>query len=151
MTTLNSPDRARSLLPRALQSLPTHHRLDMTSKFAQLEFRSPAGDAERGRTIFEGLLNTWPKRLDLYNVLIDLEFKQGEKERVRALFERVLAAKNHRLKPKKAKWFFKRWMEFEEKFGNQKTLEDVKRKAEGFVRSWKEKERDLEGEEAGDD
>lgn len=70
---------------------------------------------------------------------------------MRALFERVLAAKNHRLKPKKAKWFFKRWMEFEEKFGNQKTLEDVKRKAEGFVRSWKEKERDLEGEEAGDD
>lgn len=136
MTTKNEPDRARDLLPRATQSLPPHTHLELTSKYAQLELRSPNGNPERGRTFFEGLFSTWPKRLDLWNVLLDLEIKlvgsssrngrngggdggvegdesddDGGKERVRSLFERVLSLG---LKPRKAKWFFKRWLSFEE-------------------------------------
>ena len=129
--TVGAPARARALLPRAMQSLPKYDHLDITSKFAQLEFRSPNGDAERGRTIFEGLVSTFPKRIDLWNVLLDLEIKQGDKEQVRRLLERVTTGK---LKPRKAKYFFKRWLDFEEKEGNVKSCEMVKAKAAEYVR-----------------
>jgi len=103
----------------------------LTSKFAQLEFRSQHGDPERGRTIFEGLLSTFPKRLDLWNVLLDLEIKHGEKDQARRLFGRVTSGK---LKSKKARYFFKRWLEFEEKEGNAKSVENVKARAAEYVR-----------------
>ena len=131
--TAASPQRARDLLPRALQPLPQHTHLDLTSKFAQLEFRSPNGDAERGRTIFEGLLSTFPKRLDLWNVLIDLEMKTGDQEQIRRLFGRVTSSSN-KLKPRKAKYFFKRWLEYEEREGDEKSAEMVKARAAEYVR-----------------
>ena len=85
-----APERGRALLPRALRSLPSHTHVEMTSKFGQLEFRSPNGDVERGRTVFEGLLSSFPKKIDLWNILLDLEIKNGDAEQVRRLFERVL-------------------------------------------------------------
>lgn len=134
MTTLDAADRARALLPRAIQSLPSHTHLALTSKFAQLEFTSPNGDPERGRTLFETLLAQWPKRLDLWSVLLDLEIKQGDKEVVRRLFERVTGS-GPSLKPKKAKFFFKKWLEYESKEGDGKSQERVKVLAAGYVRA----------------
>ena len=135
MTTLGSAGRARNILPRALQALPPHAQLNMTSKFAQLEFSSPNGDPERGRTMFEGLLSKWPKRLDLWNVLLDLEMGQGKgeegKARVRSIFERLTQGN---LNSRKAKWVFKRWLEYEEREGDEKTQERVKAKAAEFVK-----------------
>ena len=132
MTTQNAPDRARALLPRAMQALPPHSHLNLTHQFAQLEFNSPNGDAERGRTVFETLLSQWPKRLDLWNVLLDLEMKNGGQERVRRLFERV-TGEGMKLKPRKAKYFFKRWLGFEEKAGDRKSAERVKALAAEYV------------------
>jgi rRNA biogenesis protein RRP5 len=129
--TVTDAGRARELLARALQALPQHHHLDVTKKFAQLEFRSPNGEAERGRTIFEGLISTFPKRLDLLNVLLDLEIAAGDKDQVRRLFERTTSSN---LKPKKAKFFFKRWLEYEEKHGDVKSREKVQAKAAEYVR-----------------
>ncbi|KAH2638554.1 hypothetical protein KXW54_008993 [Aspergillus fumigatus] len=151
-----APDRARSLLPRALQSLPSHTHVELTSKFGQLEFRSPNGDVERGRTVFEGLLSSFPKRVDLWNVLLDLEFKNGDAEQVRRLFERVLGIRDakkgaaaavatptdasKKLRPKQAKFFFKKWLSFEEKLaaangGDEKMVEEIKARAADYVKS----------------
>lgn len=113
-----------------MQALPQKAHVDLTSKFAQLEFRH--GDPERGRTIFEGLLSTFPKRLDLWNVLLDQEIKQGDGDIVRGLFRRVTAES---LSSKKAKFFFKRWLEWEEKNGDRKTVEGVKAKAAEYVKA----------------
>lgn len=98
---------ARALLPRSLKSLPKRKRkpscfpslvvevrpltivlvsptdVKTITKFAQLEYR--LGDAERGRTIFEGVVDSYPKRLDLWNVYIDLETKQGDIQSVRSV------------------------------------------------------------------
>ena len=134
MTTLASPDRARALLPRAMQSLPSHTHLALTSKFAQLEFTSSTGDPERGRTVFETLLAQWPKRLDLWNVLLDLEIKQGDTEVVRRLFERVTGS-GAALKPRKAKFFFKKWLGYEVKEGDGRSQERVKALAADYVRA----------------
>ncbi|KAF7122955.1 hypothetical protein CNMCM5793_001131 [Aspergillus hiratsukae] len=149
-----APDRARALLPRALQSLPSHTHVETTSKFGQLEFRSPNGDVERGRTVFEGLLSSFPKRMDLWNVLLDLEIKNGDAEQVRRLFERVLGIRDakkgaaaaapmdasKKLRPKQAKFFFKKWLSFEEKLaaangGDEKMVEEIKAKAADYVKS----------------
>ncbi|KFY46775.1 hypothetical protein V494_00331 [Pseudogymnoascus sp. VKM F-4513 (FW-928)] len=131
--TLSSPDRAWALLPRAIQSLPSHNHLGLTIKFAALEFHSPHGSPERGRTTFEGVLATFPKRLDLWNQLLDLEIQQGDEGIVRALFERV--AKSKDLKPKGAKAWFKRWSEWESKHGDAKSQEKVRAKAVEWVRA----------------
>jgi hypothetical protein len=75
----NNPDEARQIFQRSLKSLPQrkctitifppHCHLDVAltappdvetiSKFAQLEFKY--GSPERGRTVFEGLISTYPK------------------------------------------------------------------------------------------
>ena len=147
---MNAPDRGRALLPRALQSLSSHTHVETTSKFGQLEFRSTNGDIERGRTVFEGLLSSFPKKIDLWNVLLDLEIKNGDAEQVRRLFERVLgiqkgaaataAGTAKKLRPKQARFFFKKWLDFEEKStsgdgGNEKMVEDIKAKAADYVKS----------------
>ncbi|KAF6222079.1 hypothetical protein HO133_001165 [Letharia lupina] len=134
MTTLAAPDRARALLPRAMQSLPSHTHLALTSKFAQVEFTSSNGDPERGRTLFETLLAQWPKRLDLWNVLLDLEIKQRDKEVIRRLFERVTGS-GPSLKARPAKFFFKKWLEYEGKEGDSKSQERVKALAADYVRA----------------
>ncbi|KIX08571.1 uncharacterized protein Z518_03227 [Rhinocladiella mackenziei CBS 650.93] len=128
-------DKGRALLPRALQVLPKFTHLDVTVKFAQLEFKSPNGLAERGRTVFEGLISSFPRRVDLFNVLLDLELKLGDKEQARGLFERIFS---HRLKPKQAKYFFKRWLAFEEREGDERRIEEVKARAAEWVRTSRE-------------
>ncbi|EER24499.1 S1 RNA binding domain containing protein [Coccidioides posadasii C735 delta SOWgp] len=149
--TMAAPDRGRALLPRAMQSLPPHTHVELTSKFGQLEFRSLHGDVERGRTVFEGLLSSFPKRVDLWNILLDLEIKVGDVDQVRRLFERVLGigrgvgadgskAGMKKLKDKQAKFFFKKWLTFEEKIsnGDDKMVDEVKARAAEYVKSLKE-------------
>lgn len=126
-------ERGRQLLSRALQTLPKHTHVDITSKFAALEFRSPNGDSERGRTIFEGLLDSFPKRVDLWNVLLDLELRHGEKDQVRNLFERIFSPSS-KIKNKQAKHFFKRWLDFEMKEGDERSADAVKARAVEFVK-----------------
>lgn len=128
--TMEDAPRARALLPRALQALPPFTHFDITSKFAQLEFKTKTGVPEEGRTRFQGLANLYPKRLDLFNIMIDLEIKLGEKEQVRSLFDQVLSRK---LKPSKAKPFFQKWQEFETGVGDAKKIEEVQEKAARWV------------------
>lgn len=125
MNTLKQAERARDVLPRAMQALPATTHLDLTKRFALLEFHSPNGEGERGRTMFETMLSQWPKRLDLWNVLIDVEKKEGDKAVVRKVFERVTDAKM-KLKKKQANFYFKQWYEYEEKEGDKKGVERVK-------------------------
>jgi rRNA biogenesis protein RRP5 len=127
----NDAEAGRALLSRALQILPKFTHVEVTSKFAQLEFKSDAGLPERGRTIFEGLVSAFPKRIDLYNVLLDLEMKVGDADQIRALYERIFS---RRLKPKQAQYFFKRWLAYEEEKGDQRKVEEVKAKAATWVR-----------------
>jgi rRNA biogenesis protein RRP5 len=129
--TREAPHEARALLPRAQQSLPSTNYVDITSKFAQLEFKSVNGDPERGRTIFEGLTDTYPKRLDLWNVYLDAEIKTGSKEQVRNLFDRVVSKD---IKVRNAKIFFKKWLKYEETHGDVRSQDKVKAKAAEFVR-----------------
>ncbi|KAK3357091.1 hypothetical protein B0T25DRAFT_146638 [Lasiosphaeria hispida] len=140
-TAANSPDRARALLKRATQALgtQTHLYLALVPKFAALEFRSPNGDRDQGRTLFENLLATYPKKFDLWNQLLDLEVTVGEADAavVRDLFERGSKVKG--LKPKQAKAWFRRWAQWEEEKGDAKSRERVSAKAQAWAAERKTK------------
>ncbi|EGU12983.1 U3 snoRNP-associated protein Rrp5 [Rhodotorula toruloides ATCC 204091] len=135
------PAEARELLPRSLKSLEKRKHVKTITKFAQLEFKM--GDAERGRTIFEGIVDSYPKRLDLWFVYVDMEIKQRNVVGVRALFDRILA---QRLSSKKGKSVFKKWLSFEKDFGDEEGVEAVKERAVAFVQS-----RQGGGDEEGDE
>lgn len=155
--TAQEPERARALLPRATQALPAHTHVALMTKFAALEFRSVSGDPERGRTMFEGLLSTYPKKFDLWNQLLDLEIsahkkaaesaaagggegkgsktkadKKADGAPVRDVFERGLKTKG--LKPHRAKSWFQRWARWEEENGDRKSRDRVSAKAVEWAR-----------------
>ncbi|KXL41438.1 hypothetical protein M433DRAFT_157435 [Acidomyces richmondensis BFW] len=154
MNTLKEPARARPLLSRALQSVPTNEHRLLTAKFAALEFHSAEGDAERARTIFEGLVTEWPKWASGWDMWVDLErsrlahidaveAKEEQKRKVRALFERMAAQK---MKKRRAKFVFKRWLEFEENEGDGKSAERVK----GLAKEWVQSQHAKDEEDAED-
>lgn len=134
-----SPDRARALLQRAMQSVPAPQHRYLTQKFAALEFKSVNGDAERGRTIFEGLVDTWPKKGDVWDMYLSLEMSHGTEEAVRGLFERMSKVG----KKKRAGAVFKKWAEWENEKGNKKGVERVKALAE----QWREERENKDDDE----
>ena len=128
-------DEAHKLLKRSLQSLPSYKHVETMSKFAQLEFE--LGSPERGRTIYNGLLEKHPKRMDLLFVNIDKEVKIGDISKARALFESVVnpvaSGKKFNFSDKQMKSLFKKWYRVEEEHGDDDSQEHVREEARKFV------------------
>eukprot|EP00873_Tetraselmis_striata_P024001 jgi/Tetstr1/444265/TSEL_032157.t1 len=122
------PDAAKRALDRGLTSLPNRKHIKVLRQVGILEFKS--GDAERARSIFENVLRNYPKRLDLWSVYLDQEIRLGDLQRCRSLFERVTYLQ---LPPKKMKFFFKRYLDFEKSHGTAATVAHVKQRAMEFV------------------
>jgi rRNA biogenesis protein RRP5 len=121
-----------------MQALPRDLHRDLIMRFATLEFRT--GDAERGRTLFENLIGAYNKRMDMWNVFIDMEMKYGgqgkeQADGVRALFKRAVADEKCSVKQTAA--LYKKWKEFEGKLGNEKGVQDVQVRAKAYVASQK--------------
>ncbi len=53
----------------------------MISKFSQLEFKH--GEPSRGQTMFESLLSSYPRKVDLWSVYIDMLIKAGDLQKAR--------------------------------------------------------------------
>ncbi|KAI9461748.1 hypothetical protein HD554DRAFT_2323642 [Boletus coccyginus] len=117
---------ARKLLSRSLQSLEKRKHLKTISKFAQLEYK--LGDAERGRTIFEGIVDSHPKRWDVWSVYMDMEASKGNIQHLRRSTYSYphmgvpLTSSHHRA-------FFKKWLDLERKLGDEEGATVVKQKA----------------------
>lgn len=123
-------DATNALLQRALQSLSNKDHVDLIAKFARLEFQY--GNTERGKSMFDKVLSTYPKRTDLWSVFIDLMVKHGSQREVRELFDRVIHLS---VSVKKIKFFFKRYLEYEKTNGTPETIQAVKQKAVEYVES----------------
>nr|KAG5714165.1 hypothetical protein BaRGS_018382 [Batillaria attramentaria] len=113
-------DAARNLLQRSLLSLERRDHVDMIAKFAQMEFGH--GEPERGATMFEKIMAEFPRRSDIMSVFIDMVIKSGDPDRARELFERAVT------NMKNAKFFFKKYLAFEEKYGTEGSVARVKDK-----------------------
>lgn len=121
---------ARKLLQRSFQSLPERKHINTILKFALMEFK--LGEAEKGVTMFESVLKNHPKRTDIWSVYVDMLIRNNELEQVRHKFEQITTLN---LSTKKMKVLFKRYLDFEKKYGDEKKVEGVKRKAMDYVES----------------
>lgn len=65
----------KTILQRSLQALPKANHVNVISKFGMLEFKH--GSPERGRTMFEGIVSNYPKRMDIWSIYMDMEVKYG--------------------------------------------------------------------------
>ena len=79
--------RGKEILQRAVNVLPNAQHVALISKFGQLEFKH--GSAERGRTVFDGVLANYPKRVDIWSIYIDMELRVGDADAIERLFERT--------------------------------------------------------------
>lgn len=120
---------AHALMKRAMLSLSTHKHAEMMSKFAQMEFE--LGTPERGRTIFDGLLLKYNKRLDLFFVYLDKECKFGNVEHARSMLEKKV--EERKLSDRQMKSLFKKWYRIEDEHGTEETQEHVKESARAYV------------------
>uniref|UniRef100_A0A8C0H0I2 Protein RRP5 homolog n=1 Tax=Chelonoidis abingdonii TaxID=106734 RepID=A0A8C0H0I2_CHEAB len=118
------------LLERALKGLPDKEHVDVISKFAQLEFHF--GDPKHAKAIFESTLSSYPKRTDIWSIYIDMMIKHGSQKEVRDIFERVIHLS---LAAKRMKFFFKRYLDYEKKYGTSETIQAVKVAALEYVES----------------
>jgi rRNA biogenesis protein RRP5 len=133
-------EEARSIFTKGLKALPKHKHVRATTKLGQLEFRN--GNSERGTSVFEQLLQAGSNmaRTDIWSILFDEVIKANtppsaetaDLSTIRTIFEKALSAN---LKPKKMKSFFKRWLDFEMKFGSDADIESVKKRAVEYVES----------------
>ncbi|GAC99433.1 U3 snoRNP-associated protein Rrp5 [Pseudozyma hubeiensis SY62] len=139
----DQPDSARALLPRAMQALEKRDHTSTITAFAINEFK--LGDPERGRTIFEGLVDSYPKRLDLWWQYLDQESRlEGNETQVRNLFERAMTLK---LTAKKGKSLLKKWLDYEKREGDAKSQGKVLMRAKKFVDEINSKNNKKEEEE----
>jgi len=87
---------AKVILQRSLQALPRANSVNIISKFGMLEFKH--GRPESGRTMFEGIVSNYAKRMDIWSIYMDMEVKYGAGAKAkgsnvvqaRHLFERCL-------------------------------------------------------------
>jgi len=125
----------RTILQRALQALPKTSHVNIISKFGMLEYKS--GAPERGRTMFEGIVTNYPKRMDIWSIYMDMEVKYGggknNQAQARHLFERCLSLPDIVKKPKKMKLVFRKYMEFENALGNEAKLKELRARVEKYL------------------
>ena len=71
---------SKVILQRSLQALPKNLHINIISKYGMLEYKH--GRSESGRTMFEGIVTNYPKRMDIWSIYMDMEVKYGGKENV---------------------------------------------------------------------
>lgn len=132
---LQKKDAVQPVVNDALNALRGHKQykdkhIKFISQTAILEFK--IGVPDRGRSLFEGILRDYPKRTDLWSVYLDQEIQLKDKDLIRALFERAISLS---LPPKKMKFLFKKYLDYEKSQGDEERIESVKRKAMEYVES----------------
>ncbi|KAL0277492.1 UNVERIFIED_CONTAM: hypothetical protein PYX00_004749 [Menopon gallinae] len=119
---------ARQVLQRALPLLEKKKHVELISKFAQME--NKYGSSERAQTLYETILTSFPKRVDVWSCYVDMLVKSNLTDLARQVLER---ATSQSLPPKKMKTLFKKFLAFEEKHGTPENVEKVRQAAVDYV------------------
>jgi rRNA biogenesis protein RRP5 len=121
---------ASSSIEKATRALPRRKHVKFLAAAALHAFKHDSQDF--GRSIFESLLQTYPKRTDVWGMYIDQEIKLGQEASVRNLFERAIHLD---LPAKKMRFFFKRYVAYEADHGTEERVEYVKKRALEYIES----------------
>ena len=122
-------DDAHALVSRSLQSLDRTKHLRALTAYALAEYK--LGDVEHARTLFETLVERYPKRSDLWWQYVDQEVRLENIEGARSLMERCLVARKHTTKQIKA--LLQKWLVIEKRIGDQAGVQRVLERARDFV------------------
>ena len=126
------------ILAKALNILPKREHIELVKKFAQLEFQK--GDPEQGRSLFEGLVADVSKEL-IYGMYIDQEIKQDNKTSdeddtdIKSKWKIYLKEYYPKITRKQAKFFFNKWLNYEEDKQDENMIARVKSKAAEYVQN----------------
>ncbi|XP_043259264.1 protein RRP5 homolog isoform X2 [Colletes gigas] len=121
-------DKSRHIMQRALQSLPASEHVNLMAKFAILE--NKIGDKERAQTLFEQILCSYPKRVDIWSCYVDSLIKSNDIDIARKVLERAVV---QTLPPRKMKSIFKKFISFEEQHGTGENVARVQQIAVEYV------------------
>ncbi|KAJ8723652.1 hypothetical protein PYW07_007632 [Mythimna separata] len=97
-------------------------------QFALLENRS--GSRERAEALFEQVLAVYPARVDVCSVYVDMLLKNQDHDHVRQVMERITSQK---LPARKMKILYKKWIEVEEKIGEQEQVDRIRQRAMEYI------------------
>lgn len=123
--------------------------VDLTTRFARLAYE--AGQPDRGHSLMETVLHTFPRRSDVWNQWVDMEFsllssKEAAQKNMtekrdpavaRSIFER--GAKVEGLKKHAAEHWFRRWAAFEELHGDGNARAAVTVRKSEWKKAWLER------------
>ena len=115
---------------KAKTSLDKKKMIKLQLYVARIQYKY--GSVDKGRSMFEEIVENNPKRLDIWNIYIDMEQQVGDVTVIRRLFERVVKMK---LSTKTMKTFLTKYLEFERVNGDENRMEHVREIAKSFVES----------------
>ncbi|XP_011176334.3 protein RRP5 homolog [Solenopsis invicta] len=121
-------EKSRQIMQRALQSLPASQHINLLVRFANLE--NKLGDQERAQTLFENILSSYPKRVDVWSCYVDCLIKSKNIDLARKVLERACV---QTLPPRKIKTLFTKFINFEEKYGTSEAVARVRQMAADYV------------------
>ncbi|KYQ47857.1 Protein RRP5 like protein, partial [Trachymyrmex zeteki] len=121
-------ENSRQIMQRALQSLPASQHVNLLIRFANLE--NKLGDKERAQTLFENVLSSYPKRVDVWSCYVDCLIKSKDIDLARKVLEQACV---QTLPPRKMKILFMKFINFEEKYGTSEAVTRVRQMATDYV------------------
>lgn len=121
-------DKSRHIMQRALQSLPASEHVNLMARFAIME--NKFGDKERAQTLFEQILSSYPKRVDIWSCYVDSLVKSNDIDIARKVLERAVLQV---LPPRKMKILYKKFINLEEQHGTQEDVIRVQQMAVEYV------------------
>ncbi|XP_013194276.1 uncharacterized protein LOC106137886 [Amyelois transitella] len=121
-------EKARQVMQKAVSVLEKKEHVSVLVQFALLE-RSH-GDKERAEALFEQILAVYPQRVDVVAVYIDMLLKGGDVDSIRQVMERMTSQK---LPARKMKTLYKKWIEVEEKIGDEEQIDRIRQRAMAFI------------------
>ncbi|KAI5736830.1 hypothetical protein M8J76_007611 [Diaphorina citri] len=131
---LGQKDTARHILQRGLNNLPPAVHVTLITRFALAE--NKFGDASRAQALLEHTLTSYPARVDVWGVYVDMLVKSDRVDLGRQVIQRAVTQK---LPPKKLKPLYMKWLKLEEQYGDAEAVENVKKEIEQYVRNSKNK------------
>ncbi|BFF90401.1 protein RRP5 homolog [Drosophila madeirensis] len=128
---LGKSDQVHSLLQRALRSLANQEHINCIVAFAKLYEKND--DKDMAQTLLDDIVTSYPKRIDIWSVYVDMLIKSGQIDSARNVFERAVQQK---LKPEKMRVIYKKYLELEKEHGTKATEAKVMQEAEQWVKNY---------------
>ncbi|XP_017009122.2 rRNA biogenesis protein RRP5 [Drosophila takahashii] len=128
---LGKSDQVHNLLQRALRGLPNQEHIPCIVSFAKLYAKHDNNDM--AQTLLDDVVTSYPKRIDIWSVYVDMLIKAGQIDSARNVLERAVLQK---LKPNKMQVIYKKYLQLEENHGTEATVAKVKQQAEQWVKNY---------------